>query len=107
MQTLIRLLAYTGIRDGEAFALDRVNIDRPNRLLRIRDCAPRQRLADDRQLPAALLGRRRDGDRGGRSRRAATFSRQCAYRRSRALLQTDRAVGRNAPLPEWFYGRAT
>jgi integrase/recombinase XerD len=33
----IGLLACTGIRDSEAFALDRADIDRANRLLRIRD----------------------------------------------------------------------
>jgi integrase len=37
METLIGLLACTGIRDSEAFALDRSDIDRVNRLLRIRD----------------------------------------------------------------------
>ena len=37
METLIGLLACTGIRDSEAFALDRADIDRTNRLLRIRD----------------------------------------------------------------------
>lgn len=37
METLIGLLACTGLRDGEAFALDRADIDRTNRLLRIRD----------------------------------------------------------------------
>jgi integrase/recombinase XerD len=37
METLIGLLASTGIRDSEAFALDRTDIDRTNRLLRIRD----------------------------------------------------------------------
>jgi integrase len=37
MQTLIGLLACTGLRDGEAFALDRADIDRANGLLRIRD----------------------------------------------------------------------
>src|SRR5207247_6413255 len=37
METLIGLLACTGIRDSEAFALDRSDIDRHNRLLRIRD----------------------------------------------------------------------
>jgi integrase/recombinase XerD len=37
MQTLIGLLACTGIRDSEALALDRADIDRANRLLRIRD----------------------------------------------------------------------
>ena len=37
METLIGLLACTGIRDSEAFALDRTEIDRANRLLRIRD----------------------------------------------------------------------
>jgi integrase/recombinase XerD len=37
METLIGLLACTGIRDSEAFALDRTDIDRVNGLLRIRD----------------------------------------------------------------------
>ena len=37
METLIGLLACTGIRDSEAFALDRTDLDRANRLLRIRD----------------------------------------------------------------------
>jgi integrase/recombinase XerD len=37
METLIGLLASTGIRDSEAFALERTDIDRTNRLLRIRD----------------------------------------------------------------------
>lgn len=37
MQTLIGLLACTGLRDGEAFALDRTDIDRADGLLRIRD----------------------------------------------------------------------
>lgn len=37
METLIGLLACTGIRDSEAFALDRTDIDRADRLLRIRD----------------------------------------------------------------------
>lgn len=37
IETLIGLLACTGLRDGEAFALDRADIDRANRLLRIRD----------------------------------------------------------------------
>jgi integrase/recombinase XerD len=37
MQTLIGLLACTGLRDGEAFALDRADIDRDNKLLTIRD----------------------------------------------------------------------
>jgi integrase/recombinase XerD len=37
METLIGLLACTGIRDSEAFALDRTDIDRDSRLLRIRD----------------------------------------------------------------------
>jgi integrase/recombinase XerD len=34
---LIGLLACTGLRVGEAFALDRADIDTDNRLLRIRD----------------------------------------------------------------------
>jgi integrase len=37
MEALIGLLACTGLRDGEAFALDRTDIDRANGLLRIRD----------------------------------------------------------------------
>src|SRR5688572_19385117 len=37
METLIGLLACTGLRDSEAFALDRPDIDRANGLLRIRD----------------------------------------------------------------------
>jgi integrase/recombinase XerD len=37
METLIGLLACTGIRDSEAFALDRTDIDKANRLLLIRD----------------------------------------------------------------------
>lgn len=37
METLIGLMACTGLRDGEAFALDRHDIDRANSLLRIRD----------------------------------------------------------------------
>ena len=36
METLIGLLACTGLRDSEAFALDREDIDRANGLLRIR-----------------------------------------------------------------------
>jgi integrase/recombinase XerD len=37
IETLIGLLACTGIRDSEAFALDRTDVDHANRLLRIRD----------------------------------------------------------------------
>jgi integrase/recombinase XerD len=37
METLIGLLACTGLRDSEAFALDRQDIDPADRLLRIRD----------------------------------------------------------------------
>jgi integrase len=37
METLIGLLACTGLRDSEAFALDRQDIDRASGLLRIRD----------------------------------------------------------------------
>ena len=37
MEALIGLLACTGIRDSEAFALDRPDINRADRLLRIRD----------------------------------------------------------------------
>jgi integrase/recombinase XerD len=37
LETLIGLLACTGIRDSEAFALDRTDIDRATQLLRIRD----------------------------------------------------------------------
>lgn len=37
METLIGLMACTGLRDGEAFALDRHDIDRADSLLRIRD----------------------------------------------------------------------
>jgi site-specific recombinase XerD len=37
METLIGLMACTGVRDSEAFALDRGDIDRANSLLRIRD----------------------------------------------------------------------
>jgi integrase len=37
METLIGLLTCTGLRDGEAFALDRADIDHTNRLLRVRD----------------------------------------------------------------------
>ncbi|MGO9955500.1 MAG: tyrosine-type recombinase/integrase [Solirubrobacteraceae bacterium] len=37
METPIGLLASTGLRDSEAFALDREDIDRANGLLRIRD----------------------------------------------------------------------
>lgn len=37
METLIGLLVCTGLRVGEAFALDRTDIDATNRLLRIRD----------------------------------------------------------------------
>jgi integrase/recombinase XerD len=37
METLIGLLACTGLRDGEAFALDRADIDRANGLLRVLD----------------------------------------------------------------------
>jgi site-specific recombinase XerD len=37
METLIGLMACTGVRDSEAFALDRSDIDRANSLLRIRD----------------------------------------------------------------------
>jgi integrase/recombinase XerD len=37
IETLIGLLACTGLRVGEAFALDRADIDTDNRLLRIRD----------------------------------------------------------------------
>jgi integrase len=37
METLIGLMACTGIRDSEAFALDRTDIDRDNRLPRIHD----------------------------------------------------------------------
>jgi integrase len=36
MEVLIGLMACTGVRDSEAFALDRRDIDRANRLLRIR-----------------------------------------------------------------------
>ena len=53
METLIGLLACTGLRDGEAFALDRADIDRANRLLRIRgDTRPRARVGG-----APLVGR--------------------------------------------------
>jgi integrase/recombinase XerD len=37
MEALVGLLACTGLRDGEAFALDRTDIDPTNGLLRIRD----------------------------------------------------------------------
>jgi integrase/recombinase XerD len=37
IETLVGLLACTGLRVSEAFALDRADIDEPNRLLRIRD----------------------------------------------------------------------
>jgi integrase len=37
METLIGLMACTGVRDSEAFALDRHDIDHANSLLRIRD----------------------------------------------------------------------
>jgi integrase len=37
MEMLIGLMACTGLRDGEAFALDRHDIDRANSLLRIHD----------------------------------------------------------------------
>ncbi len=37
METLIGLMACTGLRDGEAFALDRTDIDRADGLLRILD----------------------------------------------------------------------
>jgi integrase/recombinase XerD len=55
IQTLIGLLACTGIRISEAFALDRADIDATNRLLRIRDSKygkSREVLIDDSTLAA-------------------------------------------------------
>jgi len=72
METLIGLLACTGLRDGEAFALDRADIDRANGLLRIRDSKfgkSREVLIHDSTL-AALDGylARRDELRAGGDR---------------------------------------
>jgi len=72
METLIGLLACTGIRDSEAFALDRADIDRANRLLRIRDTKygkSREVLVHDTTIATlhAYL-ERRDGLRAGGDR---------------------------------------
>jgi integrase/recombinase XerD len=63
METLIGLLACTGLRDGEAFALDRTDMDRASRLLRILDTKfgkSREVLIHDSALAAldAYLARR-------------------------------------------------
>jgi integrase/recombinase XerD len=63
METLIGLLACTGLRVSEAFALDRTDIDATNGLLRIRDSKygkSREVLIHDSTLAAlhAYLGRR-------------------------------------------------
>jgi integrase len=63
IETLIGLLACTGLRVGEAFALDRADIDASNRLLRIRDSKygkSREVLVHDSTLAAlhAYLARR-------------------------------------------------
>jgi len=63
IETLIGLLACTGLRVGEAFALDRADIDATNRLLRIRDSKygkSREVLIHDSTLAAlhAYLARR-------------------------------------------------
>jgi integrase/recombinase XerD len=63
VETLIGLLACTGLRVSEAFALDRADIDATNRLLRIRDSKygkSREVLVHDSTLAAlhAYLGRR-------------------------------------------------
>jgi integrase/recombinase XerD len=65
METLIGLLACTGLRVGEAFALDRADIDPANRLLRIRDSKygkSREVLIHDSTLAAlhAYLARREE-----------------------------------------------
>jgi integrase/recombinase XerD len=70
METLIGLLACTGLRDGEAFALDRADIDRANRLLRIRDSKfgkSREVLIHDSTIAAldGYLARRDDLRAGG------------------------------------------
>jgi integrase len=63
IETLIGLLACTGLRVGEAFALDRADIDATDRLLRIRDSKygkSREVLIHDSTLAAlhAYLARR-------------------------------------------------
>jgi integrase/recombinase XerD len=63
VETLVGLLACTGLRVGEAFALDRADIDTDNRLLRIRDSKfgkSREALIHDSTLAAlnAYLARR-------------------------------------------------
>jgi integrase/recombinase XerD len=63
IETLIGLLACTGLRVGEAFALDRADIDATERLLRIRDSKygkSREVLVHDSTLAAlhAYLARR-------------------------------------------------
>ena len=107
METLIGLLACTGLRVGEAFALDRADIDTDNRLLRIRDSKfgkSREVLIHDSTLAAlnAYLARRDRLRPGGD--RACVFVSSWGARLNhnatqRAFDQTRRAAGVTGSAP--------
>jgi integrase/recombinase XerD len=107
METLIGLLACTGLRDGEAFALDRHDIDHANRLLRIRDSKfgkSREVLIHDSTLAAldAYLARRDELRPGGD--RVCVFVSSWGARvdhnfMHRAFDQTRRAAGVTGSTP--------
>ncbi len=108
METLIGLLACSGLRDGEAFALDRTDIDRANRLLRIRDSKfgkSREVLIHDSALAAldAYLARRDQLRPGGD--RACVFVSSWGARLSHQSVhhsfdQIRRASGLTGPSPD-------
>jgi integrase/recombinase XerD len=107
METLIGLLACTGLRDGEAFALDRHDIDRANGLLRIRD----SKFGKSREVPVhdstlaaldAYLARRDELRPGGD--RVCVFVSSWGARLShksvhRSFDQIRRASGVTGPAP--------
>ena len=113
METLIGLLACTGMRDGEAFALDRADIDRANRPAadpRLASSASRARSSSTTRTLAALdayLARRDELRPGGD--RACVFVSSWGARLShksvhRSFEQIRRAVRRHLvavrPAPE-------
>ena len=105
MDTLIGLLAFTGPRDGEAFALDRHDIDRANGLLMIRDSKfgkSREVLIHDSAMAAldAYLAHRDElrpgGDHPPRPMRAASAASE--RRLQLRAARTDSAVSLDAQL---------
>lgn len=79
-ETLIALLACTGIRIGEAMGLDRKDIDPLNGLLRIRDSKSRSRSAGSDEDPRWLAPP--DSGRKPAPRRQSRWSFTCRTRRA-------------------------